>query len=68
MAQMRSWLYGSTKKFISSDRLLAAIPSEAEVRLNAYNRWAESGRTHGHDVADWLDAEGEFYGQMWATF
>jgi hypothetical protein len=65
MAEMCRWLYGTTKKCISSDRLFAAIPSEDEVRRSAYYRWVESNRTHGHDVADWLDAEGELYRKMW---
>lgn len=65
MAQMCRWLYRSSKKCISSDRLFAAIPSEDSVRLNAYSRWADSGQTHGHDVADWLNAEGELYETMW---
>ncbi len=67
MAQMCGWLYGSTKKCISSDRLFAAIPSEDEVRLNGYYRWVESGHTHGHDVADWLNAEEELYRRMWES-
>jgi hypothetical protein len=65
MAEMCRWLYGTTKKCISSDRLFATIPGEDQVRLNAYYRWVECSRTHGHDVADWLDAEGELYQKMW---
>jgi hypothetical protein len=65
MADMCRWLYGSIKKCISSEMLLAAIPTENQIRLDAYYRWVELSRTHGHDVADWLDAEGDLYRQMW---
>jgi hypothetical protein len=67
MAQMCGWLYGSTKKYISSDRLFAALPSEDEIRLNAYYLWGASGRTDGHDVTDWLNAEKELYVKMWES-
>ncbi len=31
---------------------------EEHVRLAAYYRWEERGKTHGSDFEDWLEAEG----------
>lgn len=67
MAEMCNWLYGSNKKRISSSELLSALPAEESVRRNAYKIWEDSGRTHGHDVADWTAAEGKLYGEMWQS-
>lgn len=67
MAQLFGWLYGSTKKSISSDRLFATIPSEDAVRVNAYYRWCESGSTLGSDLDDWLNAEKQLYCDMWES-
>ena len=64
---MCNWLYGSNKKRISSSELLSALPAEESVRRNAYKIWEDSGRTHGHDVADWTAAEGNLYGEMWQS-
>jgi len=33
--------------------------TEGETRLRAYEIYVEHGRTDGHDVADWLQAENE---------
>ncbi len=66
MADMCEWLYGSTKKRISSLALLRAVPREEDVRLRAYWKWVASGRTHGHDVEDWLASESELYEAMWS--
>lgn len=68
MAEMCSWLYGSTKKQISSEALLRAVPREEDVRLGAYWKWVATGRTHGHDVEDWLASESELYEAMWGQF
>jgi hypothetical protein len=38
-------------------------PSEDEVRVRAYQRYLERGRTHGNDVEDWVEAEKELKGQ-----
>ena len=65
MAEMRRWLFGSTKKHISSARLLAAVPTEDDIRLDAYFRWVREDRTHGHDLDDWLSAERELEGRVW---
>lgn len=65
MAQLCSWLFGTTKKCISSEKLFAALPSEEEIRRQAYFRWVESGRSHGHDLLDWLNSEGELYQLVW---
>lgn len=65
MADLCEWLYGSTRKHISSDTLFAAIPSEDEIRLESFQMWDSGGRTHGHDVDDWLTSESRLYEQMW---
>lgn len=33
-----------------------------QIELAAYFRWESRGKQHGHDIEDWLAAEGEFYG------
>lgn len=65
MNEMCNWIYDTTKKRISSSDLLSALPQESSIRLAAYDVWLESGRTHGHDVADWTTAEDHLYDQMW---
>ena len=32
---------------------------EARIREAAYNRYADRGYEHGHDLEDWLEAEAE---------
>jgi hypothetical protein len=65
MAEMCRWLFGSTKKQISSSQLLASIPTEDAIRLDAYCRWDRGGRTHGHDLDDWLSVERELLERVW---
>jgi hypothetical protein len=65
MAEMCRWLFGSTKKHISTARLLASMPTKDEIRLDAYFRWDCGGRTHGHDLDDWLSVEREMLKQVW---
>ena len=65
MAEMCRWLFGSTKKHISSSRLLASMPTEDGIRLDAYFRWDRGGGTHGHDLDDWLSAERELLERVW---
>lgn len=38
---------------------MASEPSEADVRMRAYWRFLKRGGTHGMDLGDWLEAEGE---------
>ena len=40
-------------------------PSEDEIRLHAYRRWDRDGKTHGHDLDDWLSAERELLARVW---
>ena len=35
------------------------VPSHDEVAARAYELFEERGRTHGHDLDDWLQAESE---------
>lgn len=34
-------------------------PAHEEIARRAYEIWLERGATHGHDVEDWLEAEGD---------
>jgi hypothetical protein len=34
------------------------IPHE-KIAMRAYEKWCQRGRTHGHDLQDWLEAEQE---------
>jgi hypothetical protein len=65
MADMSLWLFGNTKKLISSRSLLSQLPTEEAIRLTAYDEWERAGRTHGHDLTDWFKAESELYGLLW---
>jgi len=65
MAEMCEWMFGSTKKRISSTSLFASMPPDDAVRLDAYFAWECSGRTHGHDLDDWLSAEGAVFTRVW---
>jgi hypothetical protein len=65
MADMCNWLYGSTKKRISSVQLLASVPSGDKIRLDAYFTWDQGGRTHGHHLDDWLSAERKLMALVW---
>ena len=65
MAAMSQWLFGNTKKFISSSQLLSQQPTENAIRRTAYDVWERTGRTHGHDLADWFKAESDLYEVLW---
>lgn len=65
MADMCTWLFGSTRKRITSAKLLSSVPSETDIRYDAYCRWEATGRGHGHDVDDWLTSESELYETIW---
>ena len=41
----------------TSERM--GVPSHDEVAARAYELFEERGRTHGHDLDDWLQAESE---------
>jgi hypothetical protein len=34
-------------------------PAHEEIARQAYERWLAGGGTHGHDIADWVEAECE---------
>ncbi len=57
MADMCSWLYRGSRKLFSTWGLDRVLPTEDTIGLHAYWIWDRSGRSHGHDVADWLSAE-----------
>ena len=42
-----------------SGRCGCCQPSEEEIARRAYELWLARGATSGHDVDDWLEAEGE---------
>jgi hypothetical protein len=65
MADLCSWLYRGSKKLFSTAGLDATLPTERDVRLRAYFLWDHGGRTHGHDVDDWLSAEKQLMSQVW---
>lgn len=61
------WMYGSTKKFITIEKLDSLAVSHQDIAFRAYQCWEESGHTHGHDVSDWLFAEADLHNRMWAS-
>lgn len=55
---------GTTKKVAAkkqtvAEKVTATMPTHEEIALLALQYWAERGRQHGQDQADWLRAEQE---------
>lgn len=66
MADMLNWLYGKSKLAFSTGDVDAVLPSEVDVRLDAYFDWDRNGRTHGHDIDDFLTAERRGWSKVWS--
>jgi hypothetical protein len=49
----------TAKKQTVAEKVTATTPTHAEIALLALQYWAERGRQHGEDQADWLRAERE---------
>jgi hypothetical protein len=49
----------ATKKETVVEKVTRTTPTHAEIALLALQYWAERGRQHGQDQADWLRAEQE---------
>jgi hypothetical protein len=47
-----------------SDEPTVLIPIEQQIRQRAYELYGQRGRTHGHDLEDWLQAECEIKGRQ----
>ena len=45
-----------------SDEPTVLIPIVEQIRQRAYELYEQRGRTDGHDLEDWLQAEGEIKG------
>jgi hypothetical protein len=45
-----------------SDEPTVLIPIEQQIQQRAYELYEQRGRTDGHDLDDWLQAEGEIKG------
>ena len=45
-----------------SDEPTALIPIEQQIQQRAYELYEQRGRTHGHELDDWLQAESEIKG------
>lgn len=52
-----------TKKPSQFGRTAAEETGEEQIRLRAYELYEAHGRTDGHDVEDWLEAEAEITGR-----
>lgn len=65
MADLCSWLYLGSKKLFSTSGLDAVLPKANDIRLDAYFIWVRSGRTHWHNLNDWLEAEKELMSRVW---
>jgi len=49
---------------LKSDEPTVLIPIEQQIQQRAYELYEERGRTDGHDVDDWLQAESEIKGRQ----
>jgi hypothetical protein len=47
----------------SGSQSMASEPTEADIRMRAYQRYLERGGGHGQDFDDWLEAERELKGR-----
>jgi hypothetical protein len=47
-----------------SDEPTVLIPMEQQIRQRAYELYGQRGRTDGHDLDDWLQAEYEIRGRQ----
>jgi hypothetical protein len=45
-----------------SDEPTVLIPTEQQIQQRAYELYEQRGRTDGHDLDDWLQAESEIRG------
>jgi hypothetical protein len=45
-----------------SDEPPVLIPIEQQIQQRAYELYEQRGRTHGHELDDWLQAESEIKG------
>lgn len=59
LANLIESIHGDSKIVFSTGTFDAAVPSEDETRVEAFLKWEREGRTHGHDLADWMWAKGE---------
>jgi hypothetical protein len=41
----------------------AQIPQD-KIAQRAYEKWLKRGRTHGHDLQDWMEAEAELRSEL----
>jgi hypothetical protein len=46
---------------------LSATVTDRDIACRAYELYEERGRTHGHDLGDWLQAERELLGTLRST-
>ena len=49
----------TAKQQTVAEKVTSTTPTHAEIALLALQYWAERGRQHGQDQADWLRAEQE---------
>jgi hypothetical protein len=47
-----------------SDEPTVLIPIEQQIQQRAYELYEQRGRTDGHDMEDWLQAEREIKGRL----
>lgn len=47
-----------------SDKPTVLIPIEQQIQQRAYELYEQRGRTEGHDLDDWLQAEYEIKGKQ----
>ena len=47
---------------LKSDEPIALIPVEKQIQQRAYELYEQGGRTDGHELDDWLQAECEIKG------
>lgn len=61
MARLCRWMYGDSRRVITT-RIAQAIDVRfEEIQLLAYDKWIRRCREHGRDLDDWLSAEKQLY-------
>lgn len=65
LSDMCRWVYGDTRVVFSTHDMDQMMPTENEVRFNAYLRWESRGQPSDSAGEDWYCVEDQFYKELW---
>lgn len=53
------WMHGNSKIIFSTCTLDKAMPTDSDIKEEAYNQWNLHGKGHGQDLDNWFSAKAE---------